>query len=341
MQKGTKMPYVFLRILICVLICLGVFQTKAEAAEKKCKVLVVLSYHDDYAWQKEVRQGIEPLLAKKCTVLYFNLDTRNNPQNGPDKAREAHEVFLQYQPDGVLAVDDAAQLYFVVPYLKDKVSTPVVFAGVNNEASVYGYPASNVTGVLERFHTRETIALFRQLVPGAKTIGFLQRGGEPSTRGTYGQMKAEAESYPLKAVGFWEPTTYEEAIRMAEEIKQQADVIHVEQVEGLKDRNGRPYSNKELISKIAGIFSPKPLICGQGSSVRYGCLCSVVESGSEQGATGAKMLLQILNGTPVASLPVTRNYTGFKIINASVVKKLGLTPAPIILRGAKLVTDEN
>lgn len=324
-----------------MVISLVLVQTGTAASAPSCKVLVVLSYHDEYAWQKEVRQGIDPVFAKKCEVRYFNLDTRNNPQGGPDRAREAFELYLQYRPHGVLAVDDAAQLHFVVPYLKNRVSTPIVFAGVNNEASAYGYPATNVTGVLERFHTRETIALFRQLVPGAKTIGFLQRGGEPSTRGTYGQMKAEADSYALKSIGFWEPTTYEEALQMAEEIKQRADVIHVEQVEGLKDKNGKPHSNKELIREIAERFESKPLICGQGSSVRYGCLCSVVESGEEQGRTGAKMLLRILNGTPVAQVPITRNYTGFKLINASVIKKLGLTPPPIVLRGAKLVTDEN
>jgi ABC-type uncharacterized transport system substrate-binding protein len=118
-------------------------------------------------------------------------------------------------------------------------------------------------------------------------------------------------------------------------------MIHVEQMEGIKDINGRPYTNKEVIRKIADLWGNKPLICGQASSVRYGCLCTVVESGVEQGSTGTKMLLQILSGTPLRQVPITRNYTGFKVINASVVKKLGLTPKPVLLRGAKLVTNED
>jgi len=338
MHEESRGMRTCLVLLLAFIVLFVLVFTEAEA--RQCRILVVLSYHDDYVWQKEVRQGIEQVLAKKCEIVYFNLDSRNHPEGAGEKGYKAHDLFLRIKPDGVIAADDAAQIHFVVPYLRGKVDTPVVFLGVNNDASDYGYPASNVTGVVERFHIHETIALLKQLTPQVKTIAFFARANEPSTRGTFNQIRAEMEQYPLKVVGLWESDTYEEALKLAEELKGKADAIHVEQVEGIRDRNGRSYTNKELIRKISDIWGTKPLICGQTYSARYGCLCSVVESGLEQGAIASKMLLQILGGTPVSKVPITRNYTGFKVINVSVVKKLGLTPQPIVLRGAKLVTDE-
>ncbi len=44
----------------------------------------------------------------------------------------------------------------------------------------------------------ETIALLKQLTPQVKTVVFMARGNEPSTRGTFNQIRAEMEQYPFK-----------------------------------------------------------------------------------------------------------------------------------------------
>lgn len=325
-------------ILFSLIGFLMLFPCSLEAAS--CKVLVVMSYHDNYVWQEEERAGIEKILRQKCEIKYFSLDMKVNPQNGTQKAKEAFALYQEFKPDGVITTDDAVQSAFVVPYLKDKVKTPVVFCGVNNEAEDYGFPASNVTGVLERFHTKESLALLQQLVPDAKSVAFMMRGNEVSTVGIFKQMKEEAAGYSLNAVGFWTPGTYEETLETVRELRTKADVLWVDHMEGIKDKDGKPYANKALIKKIAEIWGKKPVVCGQEHTVRYSCLCTVVESGVEQGMTAAKMLLKAMSGTPVSEIPITRNYTGFKVINATVMKNLELSPRPVILQGAKLVTTE-
>lgn len=333
MKNLSKMGCLLLSLIVA-----GVLMTAAEA--KSCRVLVVMSYHDSYVWQQEEKEGIEKVLGKHCDIRFFNLNMKVDPDRGRQKAQEAYELFQTFRPDGVIVTDDAAQAVFVVPYLRDKVTTPVVFCGVNRDAEEYGFPASNVTGVLERFHTKETIALMMQLIPSAKSVGFVMRGNEPSTVGIFRQMKEESRTYPLKVAGFWEPTSYEEALKVVEELKTQAEVLWVDHMEGLKDVHGRPYSNKELIKKMAEIWGNRPVICGQEHTVRYSCLLTVVESGVEQGMTAAKMLQKAMGGVPIEKIPVTRNYTGFKVINATVMEKLGLSPRPLILKGAKLVTTD-
>ena len=69
----------------------------------------------------------------------------------------------QYHPDIILAADDDAQEYFATYYLNT--ALPVVFTGVDADPSKYGYPAANVTGVIERPHFKESLAFARRLRP--------------------------------------------------------------------------------------------------------------------------------------------------------------------------------
>lgn len=330
-----------LRSIVCLHLIFFSLIFTATGADASCKVLVVMSYHNAYIWQQEIIEGIERVIGNKCELKYFSLDTKNNPQNGLQQAKEAFNLYQQFKPDAVIASDDAAQSLFVLPYLKDKVKTPVIFCGVNQEAKYYGYPASNVTGVIEHYHIKENIALLLQLMPNLRSIGFVMRGNDPTTDGTFRKIKEERFSYPLKSVGFLTPTSYEESIKIVGDLKEKADVLYISNMEGLRDKSGKIYSNKEIMKSMAALWGKKPIICGISSIVRYNCLCSVTESAVEQGTTAAKLILQVISGTPVSEIPVTRNYTGLKLINITEMKNLGIKPRPVILHGAKLVTTED
>ena len=91
------------------------------------------------------------------------MDTKVNIKDGPKKAKEAYALFQQIEPDGLITADDNAQRLFVLPYLKGRYTTPVMFCGVNSAAEQYGYPTSNVSGILERGHISESIAFAKQL----------------------------------------------------------------------------------------------------------------------------------------------------------------------------------
>ena len=309
------------------------FVDSANAAT--CKVLVVMSYEDDFPWVKEQKEGIDSVLADTCEVKYFYLDTKRHFSQGKEKAEEAFQLYRQFRPNGVIAADDDAQSMFVVPYLKDKVTTPVMFCGVNAEPGKYGYPASNVSGILERLHIVESIALTRQLVPSVKTIGFMMKES-PVANFVKDQVRQEEESYPVKSVGFKMPKTLKDAIAMAEEFRKTADVLFIEALEGIPDEHGKPLKDKEVMPIVAKAFG-KATIGTNTYAVQYGLLSAVVKTGQEQGATAARMLQQAMNGTPVSQIPITRNHIGKRMINVSVMKKLRINPKPLTLRGVELV----
>jgi len=302
------------------------------------KVLVVMSYEDDLEWCKEIKNSIDSVLGKTSEIRYFYMNTKNYPENGPKKAEEAYLLYQEFQPDGVITVDDNAQSMFVLPYLKDKVKTPVMFCGVNDKPEKYGYPSSNVSGILERMHTNESVALAKQLVPSIKTFGGIEKAsniGDAYMK----TFQEESESYIAKFIEFKLPKNIKEAAAMATEMKDKCDLLFVATMKGIHDDKGQPLTEKEAIRTVVKTFG-KATFTNVEHGVKYGILCAVIQRGWEQGETAANMLLKAMQGTPVSEIPITRNQHGKAMINVTVMKEMGIKPNPGILRTAELVKTE-
>jgi ABC-type uncharacterized transport system substrate-binding protein len=303
------------------------------------KVLVVMSYEDAFPWCGNIREGIESVLGKDCEIRYFYMNTKEYLEGGPEKAREAYAVYRALRPDGVIAADDNAQSMFVVPYLKNRVETPVVFCGVNAEPETYGYPARNVTGILERPHFTESLAFAQQLVPSIRTFGFIIKKS-PTGDAHLRQIQRESDAYPAKLTAFKTPRTAADVAAMAGELRETSDTLFVAALAGVLDAAGKPLYEKQAVKIALKAFNGKPTIGDEAYTVQYGALCAVVRTGEEQGKTAGEMLLSAMRGTPVSDLPITRNHKGKRMINVAVMKALGIRPRPEIMRGAALVTTE-
>ena len=324
--------------LIGVLTMVISIPTVSLAENGKKKILVVMSYEEPSVnpWCKEIKEGIDSLLANTSEITYFYMDTKKNLEGGPQKAEEAYSLYQKLQPDGVITVDDNAQKMFVLPYLlKNKVKTPVMFCGVNAEPEKYGYPAPNVSGILERGHIKESIAFVKQLVPSINSVGFLSKDS-PSGKALLGQVEKESNTYIVKMSTFKLLKTVKEIVAVREELNEKSDVLFIDSIEGILDEKGNPLRNKEIIRILMKIYE-KPIIGANQYHVEDGALCAVVKTGQEQGRTAAEMLLKALQGTPVSDIKITQNYQGRRVINVTTMKALGIKPKPIILVGAKLV----
>ena len=302
------------------------------------QVLVVMSYDETYPFEAEMREGIETALASHCELTYFYMNTKKNFADGPQKAQEAYALYQQLQPDGVITADDDAQAMFVVPYLKDTVKTPVMFCGVNAEPDKYGYPASNVSGILERGHLRESLLLARQLVPSIQRFGRIVKD-TPMSQGDVAMTRQDAEAAGFEYIDHPLPSTIQDALKMTEVFKERCDVILISTMQGIPDEHGNPMTNQAAISRIASKFG-KTTIGSTLSDVQDGTLCAVIQSGKEQGQTAAEMLLKAMGGTPVADIPITRNKFGRRIINVDVMNALKIEPRPVVIRNAELVRNQ-
>lgn len=326
------------KILCCMAFILAVLGGNMTTHAAQYKILVVMSYEENFPWCQEVKTGIESTLGSQSELRYVYMNTKTDPNGGAKKAEEAYAAYQEFQPDGVIAVDDNAQSMFVVPYLKDKVKTPVMFAGVNAEPSKYGYPAANVSGILEREQFKESLFLVQQLVRGVKTFGILLPD-DATGKALLAQIEQEKGEYPLAFTEAKIPKTFEELQTMVEAMKQTTDALFYITLEGLRNHAGKAMTDKEMLPVIVAKFG-KPILTNAPFRVKFGALCAVVKMGEEQGSTAAGMLLSAMQGKSVAEIPIMRNHFGRRILNATTLQALQIKPSPIVLRGAELVTTE-
>jgi len=119
-----------------------------DALAKKC--FYVSSYHQGYAWSDGVERGLRSALAGHCELRQFDMDTKRNKSEEfkQQAALQAKAEIESWQPDVVITSDDNAAKYLIKPYFKDA-ATPFVFSGINWNVDAYGFPYSNVTGIVE------------------------------------------------------------------------------------------------------------------------------------------------------------------------------------------------
>lgn len=329
----TTIKIFFTSLLFLLSLTVNVVIDDSHAAP--FKVLVVMSYDPDYTFAQKVRQGIDSVLSDTCRIEYVYMNTKNNISGGPQKAKAAFALYKKMQPDGVIAADDNAQSMFVVPYLKNKVNTPVMFCGVNASPENYGYPAANVSGILERMTITQSLAFAKQLLPGIRTFGYMSCDS-PTGRAILKYFQHEAHTFPMELTAARFPKTLVEGKAMANELRGLCDVLFIPTMNGIRDDDGSPLSDKQVLPVVTDIFA-KPVIGDQKFTIQYGMLCGMTQHPDEQGFTAAKMLLKAMQGTPIQNIPITRNRLTQAIINVTVMKAFGIKPKPILLKDTKLI----
>jgi ABC-type uncharacterized transport system substrate-binding protein len=138
------------------------------------KCLFVSSYHPGYAWSDGVERGIRSTLEGKCEIKQFNMDTKRNkdPEHMRKAGLEVKQIIDSWKPDIVITADDNAAKYVIQAHFKDH-EIPFVFCGINWTADEYGFPYSNVTGMVEVAPIYPLLEKVKDLIPDAKRAIYL------------------------------------------------------------------------------------------------------------------------------------------------------------------------
>lgn len=138
------------RIFALAVVVTGLAGLNGPAAAATQKCLFVSSYHQGYAWSDGVERGLRAVLNGNCEYRQFNMDTKRRKSTAEKKesALKAKAIIESWKPDIVITADDNAAKYLIKPFYKDH-DLPFVFCGVNWTAKEYGFPYSNVTGMIE------------------------------------------------------------------------------------------------------------------------------------------------------------------------------------------------
>ncbi|MDM8568909.1 ABC transporter substrate binding protein [Thiotrichales bacterium HSG1] len=318
----------FTHVKVLFILVLSIQSVLAQNVTFDSKVLFINSYHNGYAWSDEVQRGIETVLANKKSILLktIEMDTKRNTSE-EFKLRSALKVkqyIKEFKPDVVIAADDNASKYVVEPYYKDA-DLPFVFCGVNWDASVYGYPYSNVTGMIEVSLIESVI---RQLQTNAKgsRIGFI--GGDVLT--PYKELKYHKKLFNISYDKIYLVKTFKEWQEKYLRLQQEVDMIIFYNYAGISDWESEQVQD----------FILKNTKVPTGSSLRFMAplvAITIAISSEEQGRWSAQTALKILAGFKPSKIPIVQNKEGKPIFNMKLINKLGLRIPLSLLKMAERI----
>jgi len=309
----------------------GLFQKKLPIAGKK--ILLVQSYHAEYPWVASITAGVKAGLegsGVELEIFYMDTKRRTDEAWKIQAGKQAERKVADFKPDLIITADDNAQQYFAMKYVDGKI--PIVFTGVNADPSKYGYPAKNITGIIERPNFQATLEYLRQFTP-AKKVAILSNDDETS-RGAFNFMKQMP--VPLKVTEYKRVRTFEEWRQAVKKYNSTVDAFGIYTYHTLRQQGKTESMDPKTVMRWTRENTRIPTFGFFDFGIGDGLLCGVVESGFEYGEKAADYAREILQGTPISSLPVIQANTGERMINRDAAKKLGITLTPGMMEGAKL-----
>ena len=300
-----------------------------EAAESVAgkKVLFVSSYHDGLAGADDVvtgaREGFQGS-GVKMTLTY--MDTKRNPAESfaKESALRVKAEIEKLRPDIVIASDDAAAKYLIQPYYRD-VALPIVFCGVNWDASVYGFPYRNATGVKEMELVPQMLRLLKVYARGDR-MGFLAADNLSERKNIEFHKKLFGLSY---STGYF-VKTFAEYKAAYLKLQKESDLIVMLSPSGISGWNDA--EAKTFVLKNASIPS--------GAMVPWAAPYSLLTFSQilkEQGTLASGIALRILRGERPTDIPITENIGGKLYINMPIATRLGITFETKLLRLAEII----
>ena len=292
----------------CTLI--AVLMLSATAADA-ARCVYVSSYHKGYAWSDGVERGLFKTLDGICEISVFNMDSKRIKDEASIKqaALKAKQLIEETQPDVVIASDDNASKYLIVPYYKDA-EIPFVFCGVNWTVEQYGYPFSNVTGMIE-------VAAIEPMFDKAAAINGKIKHAYYIGAKTLTEEK-NLDRFRIAAKNTNIKITSRLVSDMSEWIKaykqaQQADLIILGSNAGIQNWN-----MDEVLKSIQPV-STTLSITNHSWMMPY-TMFGMTKVPEEQGEWAGRIAIEILNGARPSDIPIIPNRNFNIVVNNTLLE---------------------
>lgn len=304
-------------------LALGLAAAPAAAQSGK-KVLFVNSYHPGYEWSDGEEEGAAKVLrASGVTVEFFRMDTKRHGEEAAKKQAglAAKAAIEKAKPDLVIVSDDNAVKYVLQPFYRDA-PLPFVFCGVNWDASGYGLPYANATGMVEVALTTQLVDKLKEYAKGRR-VGFLTVDTETERL----EQKAYREKLKLEFAQERFVRTLADWKAAFKEMQGQVDVLLLGNFAGINDWNeadARAWAEANTRIPSGAMYD---------FMMPYATL-GLIKIAQEQGIWAGKTSLAILKGEKPSAIPIASNKEGQIMVNAKLAAAAGIVFRPELVRNA-------
>jgi signal transduction histidine kinase len=269
-----------------------------NAQEPTHRVLLLYPYDDAALFTQiagaEIRKRLVEKFRTKIEIHAVFLDLARFPAE-TDELRSAHYLAEKYAgklPDIIMPLGTVAER-FAVKY-RDIIAprVPIVFCCVAPELANGPGRSKDVTGNYRAFDAGQTIALARQLQPGAKNLIIISGSSEIDGRWLAELRKGIKPLENRMNTEYWIGVGYETLLERVAHLPPETIVIFVT-VSG--DNTGRSFMPAEVVEGLAKvatapIYGPSETYLGRGIVGGY------MDSFAVMGSGAADMALEILAG---------------------------------------------
>jgi ABC-type uncharacterized transport system substrate-binding protein len=325
MLKPALMKSVIFSLLwVLAMVANGAAMAQSIASKQ---VLFVNSYHQGLASSDDQVAGalavLQPL-GVKVTVHY--MDTKRNGDEAFSQAAalKARDEIRRLKPDLVIASDDAAAKFLIEPHLKNG-KLPVVFCGVNWDASVYGLPYSNATGVVEVEPFKSMLKILSRYAKGNR-IGFIGADTLPERRNIDTHRKLLKVNY----TNGYLTSNFDDFKKKFLELQKEVDMIITTSPVGIEGWDSA--AAREFMESNASVP-----VGGSVEWVSRYTLLTISGILREQGTRAGNIAVRILRGEKPGNIPVEENTDGKLFINMKIANRLGIVFDSSLLRTAEVV----
>jgi len=297
---------------------LAVGPSVAEDSRARKRVLHVDSYHRGNEWNDRIADAVVAgLKATDVDVQVVHMDTKRNPgpEFGRQAALEVMALIERWRPDVLTTSDDAAAEFLIAPHLKDA-DLPVVFCGLNWDASAYGLPFTNVTGMVEVSPIPQIVELLRAHAKGGR-IGYLAEDSPTKRK----ELEHHERIFGIRYDKVWlapDFAAWREAFLAAQSEVDMLVILGVANVRGWDDAAAAALAERSTRIPTGTDFE----------WLMHIAMLGVAKSPEEQGRWAARAALRILDGVPPGAIPVAYNTEAKLYFNPKIAARLAVDRAP-------------
>jgi ABC-type uncharacterized transport system substrate-binding protein len=291
------------------------------------KIIYIDSYHQGYQWSDTEEQGAKDVLKDTGADLKFVFMDTNRHPDVPWAEQRAQEIKNQIdneKPDAIIAADDAAVKYIIQPFFKDA-AIPVVFCGVNWDASGYGMPYSNVTGMVEVSSVPELISRMKDYAKGVR-IGYI--AGDVLTN--HKEPTEIKKKFVVEFSGEEFPSTYKDWEKSFLALQAKSDLIFFYSNAGINDWN----KDQAVAFLLANAKVPVGTTLDWMMDYAHIGFTKVAQ---EQGDFAARTVLRVFDGESPANIPIVSNQQGKLMLNMKLANAMGLVFKTAMVKNAVIL----
>lgn len=279
------------------------------------------------------RQGVLDELNARGYEVGKNLKwTYESAQGNTVTAGQIARKFAGDKPDVIVAIaTPSAQAAATAAR-----GIPVVFSAVTDPVGAklvptLEKPGKNVTGVTDMLPVGKHMALVKDLLPGAKTIGVIYNPGEANSVSTVNMVKEEAPKLGLTVVTA-AATKSSEVQMAARSLVGKADIVYL-------PTDNTVISAAEAIIRV-GEQNKLPIIAADTDTVKRGAIAALGFNYYDMGRQTGAIVARILEGAQPGDISVETVDNMELYLNPGAAKRMGVDLPQSLLDSAKEIIGE-